>query len=67
MFALMFRLKPVRRLSVCFKEKSVWTSEKVCVSPYKDVDIPNMTVDQYVFKDLEKWANKTAVVSRKAN
>ncbi|KAJ8719773.1 hypothetical protein PYW08_011948 [Mythimna loreyi] len=43
-------------------ENSVWTSEKVVLSPYKDIEVPKLTVDQYTFRNLDKWASKTAVV-----
>lgn len=45
------------------RDKSVWTSEKIVNSPYKDVDIPNITLNEYMFRNLEQWATKTAVVS----
>lgn len=28
-----------------------------------DVDIPNVSIDEYVFENIGKWENSTAVVS----
>lgn len=64
MSSKMFRFKSrFRSLSVCVREKSVWSSDRLVYSPYKDVEIPRLTVDQYMFRNLEQWASKTAVVS----
>ncbi|CAB3255929.1 unnamed protein product [Arctia plantaginis] len=48
--------------SCLVRDKSIWTSEKIVNSPYKDIDIPNVTLNDYMFWNLEKWATKTAVV-----
>jgi hypothetical protein len=32
-------------------------------SPFPSIDYPNVSIDQYVWADLNKWGNKTAVVS----
>lgn len=32
-------------------------------SPYPSLDYPNVSIDQYVFADVNKWENKTALVS----
>lgn len=58
-----FKLR-FRNSSVCVREKSVWSSERVVSSPCKDIDIPKLTVDQYMFRNLDRWASKTALVSR---
>lgn len=31
-------------------------------SPFPSIDYPNLSIDQYVWADVNKWANKTAVV-----
>ena len=66
MSTIICRLKPRfsnSSLSVCVREKSVWSSERIVSSPCKDIEIPKLTVDQYMFRNLDKWATKTAVVS----
>ncbi|XP_041981291.1 4-coumarate--CoA ligase 2-like [Aricia agestis] len=40
----------------------LWTSEKIIQSPFKDVEIPDTTLTEYMWKDLGKWANKTAMI-----
>ena len=30
-------------------------------SPYGSVSVPNMTIDQYVWKNISKWPNHTAI------
>ncbi|CAG9788308.1 unnamed protein product [Diatraea saccharalis] len=42
--------------------KHVWTSDNVVKSPFKDIVVPELTVDEYVWRNLEKWPTKTAVV-----
>lgn len=32
-------------------------------SPFQDITIPDISVDQYVFADVNKWSHKTALVS----
>lgn len=32
-------------------------------SGHADVDIPNISIDEYVFENIGKWENLTAVVS----
>lgn len=36
----------------------------VVKSRFPNVDIPNQRVDEYIFNNLEKWADKTALVSK---
>lgn len=36
--------------------------EKVLRSPYKDVILPNCTIDQYVWSRVNEWGNKVAIV-----
>ncbi|KAH9628295.1 hypothetical protein HF086_017370 [Spodoptera exigua] len=70
MSTVIFRFRPRFNrlcLSACFREKSVWTSDKVVISASKDVDVPSLTVDQYLFRNLDKWAKKTAVICGHTN
>lgn len=48
--------------SVNFR-KDVWTSERVVKSPCKDIIIPKITLDEYIWKNLDQWPNKVAAVS----
>lgn len=32
-------------------------------SPFEPITIPDLTIDQYVWKNLSKWQNKVAIVS----
>lgn len=44
--------------------KSLVYSDKdgyVMKSPYAPVSIPDVTIDQYVWKNLSKWQNRTAI------
>ncbi|CAG9788310.1 unnamed protein product [Diatraea saccharalis] len=40
--------------------KHVWSSDNVVKSPFEDVVVPELTVDEYVWRNLEKWPTKTA-------
>lgn len=46
-------------------EKFGSTSEEGCVinSCYENVILPNCTIDQYVWKNVNNWGNKIAAVS----
>ncbi|KAJ0175985.1 hypothetical protein K1T71_008159 [Dendrolimus kikuchii] len=44
------------------RSSSVWTHDNIIKSPYKDVEIPNCTLSEYVWQNLDKWAEKTAIV-----
>lgn len=35
----------------------------VVYSPFPSLDYPNVTIDQFIWHDVDKWMNKTAVVS----
>ncbi|XP_026322809.1 4-coumarate--CoA ligase 1-like, partial [Hyposmocoma kahamanoa] len=54
------RLLFVRNYSV-FKE-NLWTPAKIVRSPYKDIEIPNSTIPEHIWRNMEKWADKPAVV-----
>lgn len=47
-----------------FAKKSLIFSEKdgyVMKSPYETISIPEMTIDQYVWKNMPKWQNHIAI------
>lgn len=33
------------------------------LSPFENITSPNLTLDQYVWKNYKKWQDKTAIVS----
>lgn len=45
------------KASLIFSEKDGF----VMKSPYKPISLPDMTVDQYVWKNLAKWQNHVAI------
>lgn len=45
------------------KSKSLSTDARVIKSQFPDVNIPNLRVDEYIFKNIARWADKTALVS----
>lgn len=48
---------------VCAVRKhSVWTQDKIIKSPYNKVEIPNCTLYDYVWQNLDKWPEKTLSV-----
>ncbi|CAK1543236.1 unnamed protein product [Leptosia nina] len=48
---------------VCYvRRKHIWTKERHVKSPFKDVEIPDLTVSEYIWSHVHKWENKTAVV-----
>lgn len=49
--------------SVVIRKHSVWTQDKVIKSPYKNIEIPNYTLYDYVWLNLDKWPQRTASVS----
>lgn len=44
------------------RNKSLWTNKKTVKSPHNDVVIPNRTVSEHIWENLDKWSNRTAVV-----
>lgn len=46
---------------------SCWTNENIIKSPYKDVVIPNVTLHDYVWENLDRWPERTAAVSNVYN
>ncbi|KAJ8719771.1 hypothetical protein PYW08_011946 [Mythimna loreyi] len=48
--------------SIVIRENSVWTQDRVIKSPFKDVEIPNLTLYDYVWQNLDRWPERTASV-----
>lgn len=48
---------------VTSRSYNVWTQDKIIKSPYKDVVIPNLTLTDYVWENLDKWPERTCAVS----
>ncbi|XP_063624969.1 uncharacterized protein LOC134796713 [Cydia splendana] len=46
--------------AIILRKKHVWSNEKVVRSPCKDIVIPECTVNEFVWRNLDKWAKKTA-------
>ncbi|CAG4953302.1 unnamed protein product [Colias eurytheme] len=44
-----------------FRRNHVWTKGNVVKSPFRDVNIPEVTLPEYVWDNINKWADKTAV------
>ncbi|CAB3247030.1 unnamed protein product [Arctia plantaginis] len=50
-------------MSLCNRrQQSLWTIDKIVKSPHKDIDIPRRTINDHIWENLEKWADKTALV-----
>lgn len=52
------------KLSLELGKKSVTFSEQdgyVMKSPYEPISMPDMTVDQYIWKNMPKWQNHIAI------
>lgn len=47
------------------RKNHVWTQDNVVRSPCKDIVIPDTTVNEYIWRNLDKWATKTATVMSK--
>ncbi|KAL4715780.1 hypothetical protein ACJJTC_006359 [Scirpophaga incertulas] len=41
---------------------NVWNGDMVVNSPFQDIVVPDMTIVDYVWRNLDKWPSKTAVV-----
>lgn len=50
-------------LKQCKYYSTVSKNEYIVESPFGDVDIPNLTLPQAIWKDLEDWSDKPVVVS----
>lgn len=49
------------------RRQNVWTVDNVVKSPYFDVEIPDISLPEYIWRNIAKWADKTAVVSEVLN
>lgn len=45
------------------RRNSGWTQEKTVKSPFKGVELPNLTLNDYIWQNLDKWPERTASVS----
>lgn len=45
------------------RKKSVWTQEGIIKSPFKNVEIPNCNLNEFIWQNLDKWPKKTMAVS----
>lgn len=57
-------LGPVTEFAKSIFKNRQYTSEDGYLwnSPYEPISAPDMTVDQYVWKNMVKWPNKVAIV-----
>lgn len=44
------------------REREVISTNNIVRSPYRDITIPTVTVNEYVWQNIEKWSDKTALV-----
>lgn len=44
------------------RSQSIWTSDRIIKSPFKDVDIPNRTIPEQIWENLGRWPDKQALV-----
>ncbi|KAL0879027.1 hypothetical protein ABMA27_003995 [Loxostege sticticalis] len=44
------------------RSSSAWTQDKIIKTPYNNIEIPNATLYDYVWQNLEKWPEKTMSV-----
>ncbi|CAH0727181.1 unnamed protein product, partial [Brenthis ino] len=47
--------------------KHVWASSKIVSSPFENIVVPDMPISEYVWTNVEKWSNKTAMVCAVTN
>lgn len=38
--------------------------ERIYTSPYGDIDLPSLTIQDYVWKNMNKWPERIAVVCK---
>ncbi|CAF4831145.1 unnamed protein product [Pieris macdunnoughi] len=50
------------RIVSFLRRNHVWTKNRIVKSPYRDIEIPNFSVSEYILSNIHKWENKTAVV-----
>ncbi|CAG9101368.1 unnamed protein product [Plutella xylostella] len=44
------------------RNMSSWTPDLVVKSTFKDIEIPSVSTCEHIFQNIDKWADKTAVV-----
>ncbi|XP_052749582.1 uncharacterized protein LOC113510928 [Galleria mellonella] len=44
------------------RRKSLWTQDRVLTSPHKNINIPNCTLNEFVWENLDKWPERTVAV-----
>lgn len=49
-------------ISIGVRKNGQWTSEGIVKSPFANVDIPNCTLYDYVWQNLDKWPERTVTV-----
>ncbi|CAG9101522.1 unnamed protein product [Plutella xylostella] len=54
--------KNAKVASIFVRKQSAWGGDKIVKSPYKNVEIPNMTVNDYVWQNLDRWPERTVSV-----
>lgn len=62
MFKCRVLTKIFERQVVCARMKHIWTSDNIVKSPFEDVVIPEVPLPEYIWSNMEKWSNKTAMV-----
>lgn len=49
--------------TINIRPKSVWTPDNIVQSSFKEIEVPSVTLTEYVWTKMEKWPEKTAIVS----
>ncbi|XP_073946392.1 uncharacterized protein [Choristoneura fumiferana] len=49
------------------RKNHVWTQGNVVRSPCKDIVVPDTTANEYIWRNLDKWATKTATICAVTN
>ncbi|KAJ0175984.1 hypothetical protein K1T71_008158 [Dendrolimus kikuchii] len=60
--AFVLRRSSSKCLGVVIRKSSVWNQDKTIKSPFKDVEIPNCTLYDYVWQNLDRWPERTLAV-----
>lgn len=48
---------------LCFiRMKNIWTVDRTVTSPFNDIVVPEVTITELIWNNLDKWADKTALV-----
>ncbi|CAK1582566.1 unnamed protein product [Parnassius mnemosyne] len=42
--------------------QNLWTRENIVNSPFNDIQLPSLNVTEYIWQNLDKWANKPATI-----